>query len=83
MQLCERDHLHECQRKIIRSTSSFLGINANQGQVFPQLLQKVIQVQLHATAKIHTWTEKIATMMSFCVHEKLNIGCKMRKHRNI
>lgn len=82
MHLCECDHLHECQRKIIiiiiMSTSSFLGINANQGQVFPQLLQKVIQVQLHATAKIHTWTEKIAALMSFCVHEKLNGGCKMR-----
>lgn len=58
MHLCECDHLHEYQRKIIMSTSSFLGINANQGQIFPQLLQKVIQVQLHATAKIHTWTEK-------------------------
>lgn len=41
-----------------KHTSSFLGINANQGQVFPQLLQEVIQVQLHAATKVHEWTEK-------------------------
>lgn len=34
-------------------TSSFLGINANQGQVLPQRLQKVIQVQFHPAANIH------------------------------
>lgn len=32
-------------------TPSFLGIKANQGQVFPQHLQKVVQVQLHPAAE--------------------------------
>lgn len=38
-------------------TSSFLGVNANQGKVLPKRLQKVIQVQLHAAAKSHKRTE--------------------------
>lgn len=43
---CEITEMNEgkCER-----TSSFLCINANQSQVFPQRLQKVIQVQLHPT----------------------------------
>lgn len=50
-----------------KHTSSFLGVNANQGQVFPQLLQEVIQVQLHAATKVHEWTE----LMSFYTEEHL------------
>lgn len=34
-------------------TSSFLGINANQGQVLPQRLQEIIQVQFHPATDIH------------------------------
>lgn len=34
-------------------TSSLLGVDAGKRQVFPELLQQVIQVQLHATAAKH------------------------------
>lgn len=42
---------NDWMRKCVR-TSSFLCINANQSEVFPQRLQEVIQVQLHPTTEI-------------------------------
>lgn len=34
-------------------TSPFLGVDAGECQVLPELLQQVVQVQLHATAAKH------------------------------
>lgn len=40
-------------------TSSLLGKDTNEGQVFPQRLKKVIQVQLHPTTAENKNTGKL------------------------
>lgn len=57
MYFCGCDRLIDCMKGKVY-TSSFLRINANQSQVFPQRLQKVVQVQLHPTAEICRWAKK-------------------------
>lgn len=69
------------------NTSSFLGINANQGQVFPQCLQKVIQVQLHPTTEIYRLKKerkkKRSAVMNSCIHEKSKMAAANQEIKDI